>query len=132
MKKILILCFLCLAILSACTKKDVAPKPSIAGIWKGKFGIGANVAPNQDVIFDIKDDGTILVYNGADIPSATVKGSGTYMSLNGGIELSAKYTYPGNALIYAIEMKTTSEYKDLKGTWTYNNTPGGKIELQKI
>jgi hypothetical protein len=132
MKKLLILSVLTLALVSACTKKVVAPKPSIVGIWKGKFGVGANVTPNQDVIFDFKEDGTILVYNGADIPSATAKGSGTYMSLNGGIELSAKYTYPGNAFNYAVEMKTNSEYKDLSGTWTFNNTAGGKIEVKKI
>jgi hypothetical protein len=124
--------FILFALFSACTKKTiVAPKPSLIGIWKGKFGIGANVTPNQDVVFEIKDDGSLTVYNGADIGTATVKGSGTYMTINGFLELTANYKYPGNNLNYAVQMKTTDAFQDLTGTWTFDKTAGGKIELKK-
>jgi hypothetical protein len=54
------------------------------------------------------------------------------MILNGNLEVTAKYTYTGNALNYAVQMKTTAVFQDLAGTWTYNGTAGGKIELKKI
>jgi hypothetical protein len=128
-----LLILLTLTVFTACTKKTiVAPKPTLAGIWKGKFGVGTNVTPNQDVVFEIKSDGTLTVYNGADIATATIKGSGTFTTLNGDLELNAKYTYPGNALNYAVQMKTTAAFQDLAGTWTFNGTAGGKIELKKM
>ncbi len=132
MKKIKIIFFSIIisSFLNSC-KKTEEVKPSIIGIWKGKFGIGATVIPNTDVIFDIKDDGSVLVYNAADVASATVKGNGTYSTLNGGIDFAGKYIYPGNALNYSVEMATTTDYVDLKGIWKYNGTLGGKIEVKK-
>ena len=112
-------------------QKTTEVKPSIYGIWKGKFGIGANTVPNTDVIFDLKADGTIIAYNGADIPSATTKGTGTFQTSKDGLELSAQYMYPNNQLVYSVQMASTSEFKTLKGNWKFNESPGGKIELIK-
>ena len=115
----------------SCKKKVIEAKPSILGIWKGKFGLGTNVTPNSEVIFEIKDDGTLTVYNGADIATSTIKGTGRYDTLNGGLDFSGKYVYAGNPVNYVVEMTTTTAYTDLKGKWTFNGTAGGKIELKK-
>ncbi len=112
-------------------KKTAEVKPSIYGIWKGKFGIGANVEPNTDVIFDLKEDGSITVYNGADIVTATAKGTGMFKTQNDGLGITAQYKYPNNQFTYSIDMTSTAEFKTLKGTWKFDNTPGGKIEMLK-
>jgi hypothetical protein len=132
MKNLAILTFMSFLLAISCTKKTVEPKPSILGIWKGKFGVGAKTAPNQDVIFDIKEGGKILVYNGSDIPSATVKGSGTYTTTKEGLVLNATYTYPNNPLTYTVEVITTADFKELKGTWNFNSTFGGNIKFIKL
>jgi hypothetical protein len=132
MKKLAILFLIGLFFNTACTKKNVEPKPSILGIWKGKFGLGAQNTPNQDIIFEIKEDGSIIAYNGLDIPSATVKGSGTYTTTKQGLVLKATYTYPNNPITYTVEVSTTAEFKELKGTWYFNSTLGGNIEFTKL
>ncbi len=131
MKKISF-CLIIGSLLISCQKSKTDIAPSLFGTWKGKFGIGANVSPNQDVIFEFKDDGTMLIYNGADKTTATTKGTGTYVTIDGFKEISCKYMYTGNQIPYAVMLTTTAAFQTMTGTWTYNQgTPGGKIEFMK-
>ncbi|MEZ0539068.1 hypothetical protein [Fibrella arboris] len=108
--------FLLLAVISlagACKKDDIAPTPSMAGFWVGKYGNGA-AAATVDYAFLIKSDGSMKVYaNNADTAKAS-KASGTYFV--SGTKINGSYSYSGGTQ-YSFIATTDDKFTTMSGSW---------------
>lgn len=124
-------------VLFACKKEAVitptAPepitKPTIIGLWSGKYGGGTN-APSAGYFMLFRENGTVRVFAGEDTLTA-YKAEGAYKISNGTI--TAQYTYLSDGNSFSITSTVTGDFKSQTGTWGPgpNSTGGGTFYLNK-
>jgi hypothetical protein len=113
MKKLLLTTAIITIAFTACKKSSVeeplpAQIPTIVGLWKGKFSVSLTTQPTQDVIYNFKSNGTVEVYNGTDIATATAKANGFWNIIKGaifggggyGALVNVEYTYSTAPTVY--------------------------------
>jgi hypothetical protein len=128
-KGILSLLALSLVLIVSCKKdKDETEKPSIIGLWKGKYGSSTSY-PNAGYAFLFRTDGTVRVFDGVDTAAAS-KAEGTY-SVSGS-SVSTKYTYTGGST-YSTAATIDPKMTFIEGSWGSgtNTTNGGKFFIVK-
>jgi hypothetical protein len=149
MKQIVILSTIVtlLTIATGCKKKETPPpppppivKPSIYGMWKGKYAPDSASAPTLDVIYRIDESNTVYVYNGTDTSTAVEKGKSeaTFIfKIGDETGLQTIYSYYSNpSTKFGLEVIIDSANKTFEGEWDYyiGNTQhrGGDIIATKM
>jgi len=128
-KGMLSLLALSLVLIVSCKKdKDETEKPSVIGLWKGKYGNPTSY-PNLGYALLFRTDGTVRVFDGVDTAAAS-KAEGTY-SLSGST-VTSKYTYTGGSS-YSTSATIDPKMTFIEGTWGSgtNTTNGGKFFIVK-
>jgi hypothetical protein len=121
-----------LATLACKKKEEEVIKTTFIGLWQGKYGVGANQDPNLDLIFNVRSDGIIKVYNGKDTTNAKEKAVGKWLAI--GTQFGANYAYPTNPNeIFSVILTDYFDFTVLEGTWklTSNNAFGGRMILKR-
>jgi hypothetical protein len=114
------------------TKEEEAIKPTFIGFWQGKFGVGDDTVPNQDVILNVLSNGVIKVYNGKDTTTAASKAVGKWTATNS--QFSANYAYstaPKDT--YTLSLNEFFGFATMEGIWksSANTAFGGRMIYKK-
>jgi hypothetical protein len=127
MKKTLFATAIACLVFIACQKnKDPAPAPktvpSVAGLWKGKYNLTKNGPITENVIYNLKKDGTMRVYNGSDTTTANPKGSGEWTKLEYTKNLfliRSQYAYQSDpkAFFSILFITDTTYTQSIEGLW---------------
>jgi hypothetical protein len=118
------------AMLAISCSKTETPKPSINGLWIGKYSSGATAYPIYGYAFLFRPDGTVRVFNDADTTVAN-KAEGTYAILGSTITTNYKFITGGQS--YSTSAKINENYTFMEGTWGSgtNVTSGGNFFIYK-
>lgn len=121
------LAFMFLFIFSAC-KKDKDDRPSIHGLWVGKYG-DMTTYPTMGYVVLFRTNGTVRVYDGSDTTTAFAA-EGTYSVTNSTVNTS--YEYPGGDK-FSTTAVINAHKTFLEGTYGDgdNTTGSGRFFLVK-
>jgi hypothetical protein len=122
------LVLLAIGIFTAC-KKDKDDKPTIVGLWKGKYG-GTTNYPHISYAILFRSNGTVRVFDGTDTTTAQ-KAEGTY-TVTGGSTVNTTYSYPP-AIQYSTTATINTGMTFMEGTYGTgtNTTNGGRFFVVK-
>lgn len=109
-------------------KKDKADKPSLIGMWKGKYG-GGTAYPNVPWTILFRDNGTLRVFDGSDTTTA-LKAEGTYTVA--GTTVTTFYKY-ASSQVYSTSATINPNMTFQEGTYGSGGdvTNGGRFFLVK-
>lgn len=116
---------------TAVTPVTTTPPPSMAGLWKGKYGNGATTYPTSGYAFLFRANGTVRVFNSTDTATAG-KAEGTY--IKSGATVTATYTYLAPSTgTFSTSAAVDANYTFVEGTWGSgtNTTNGGMYFINK-